>query len=132
MAADTSTTDALLRQLITQQGQIVEQFAAFARVMMAGKEPDDPPTKPVDLPVITAPLVRPATDPLAPPNFGTLIASIAAMIALPANNVIGTVDQGTLGSLLPLAGAVASAFGVPGWILPVVGKFFSGISGASK
>ena len=120
-----SSTDILLRQLI-------EQVTALARVVNFGREPDKPPVapKPVEPPPVV--ITRPATDPLKPANFGSLIASIVAMIALPANNITATVDQGTIGSLLPLAGAVASAFGVPGWILPIAGRRIARLTGATK
>lgn len=75
---------------------------------------------------------RPPTDPLKPVNFGSLIASIAAMIALPATNVTATVDQGTIGSLLPIASAVASGFGLPGWLLPLAGRLITRLTGGSK
>lgn len=92
-------------------------------------EPKEPPKPTEPPPVVTE---RPPTDPLKPVNFGSLIASIAAMIALPANNVTATVDQGTLGSLLPLATAVASGFGLPGWILPIAGRLIGRLTGANK
>lgn len=132
-------SDAKLNQINSRIDELAQIVNALARVVNFGKEVVDQTKlgnqpKPADpvLPVSPdIPAVRRPTDPLAPANFGTLMTSLAAMIALPANNITGTIDTGTIGSLLPLAGAVASAFGVPGWILPIVGKLISGI-GSSK
>ncbi len=110
---------------------LARQVAAL-QALVTGK-PVEQPQKPMEPPpvVITPPVAQ--TDPIRNPvNFGTLITSLLAMIVAPATGVSETVDKGTLGSLIPVASAVASGFGLPGWLLPLAGRLITRLTGASK
>lgn len=107
--AETSSTDALLRQLI-------EQVAALSRVIQFGREPTAPPVVPVvprpadppkaePLPIITAPppIVHGPTNPL---NFGVMFSALIAAIAGPATEVIAPVGGGPSGLLPWIMGTI--------------------------
>lgn len=130
--ADATTTE-ILRQL----NQLSERIDALARIVNFGKEVLDPvkTTPKANDPAATTTTTPPvaATDPIRNPvNFGTLITSLLAMVVAPATGLSESVDKGTLGSLIPVATAVASGFGLPGWVLPLAGQLITRLTGGSK
>jgi hypothetical protein len=134
-----SNTDALLRTLITQQGALIEQIAALARVINVVREPGEPPVvvKPQDTPktptdpVVTAPSPGPVA---ATVQSTSMQLSTIAGVAVWALQAFGVLPPGIgeaasqLGAVLtaaPVGSAAISATG--GWGL--IQNLFNRITG---
>jgi lysozyme family protein len=129
--AETSTTDALLRQLI-------EQVAALSRVIQFDREPDNPKQPDPDIvlpPVVITPPAGPIAGTLQSKSMqltsiaGVAIWALQALGVLPAGIGQSATEAGAVLSAAPLGSAAISLTGGWGGIAQLGLSLLSGLAG---